>query len=252
MGRSHRQGIVAALLVLAGSASAQEAEPLVTDRPDFTESALVVAPSRVQLEGGTTVEWGGGPESWTFGEALLRVGVADRLELRLAPGSVVVDDGDADLDDPAVGVKVALAAPPAAPGPRPAAAILLGTAVPGLGDGGEGAWQPGATLALGWDATAEVALGANLGYVRAREAGERFHQAIGSVALGRSLGSRLGGFLEAFGFVPAGPDGDDAAFVDAGLTFLLSPDAQLDLRIGAGVAGEGPDGFIGIGAARRW
>ena len=46
----------AGLLLAPAAASSQEPEPLVTDRPDFTESASVPGGGRIQGEGGWTVE----------------------------------------------------------------------------------------------------------------------------------------------------------------------------------------------------
>jgi hypothetical protein len=60
---------------------------MVTDRPDFTESASVVPRGRVQLEAGYTYardEDAGVLAAHSYPEALARIGVVDdRLELRL-------------------------------------------------------------------------------------------------------------------------------------------------------------------------
>jgi len=39
---------------------------------------------------------------------------------------------------------------------------------------------------------------------------------------------------------------------DAGATWLLGPDLQLDLRAGHGLDGPDPDWFAGAGVAVRW
>ena len=239
---------------MPATARPQDSE-LVTDRPDFTESASVPGGGRVQLEGGWTVEESGEARAHALGEILVRIGLGDRFEARIAPGSwVSADDGGADvsgLDDAGVGFKVLLLdeMAPAVP----AAALLVSTSVPtGDDEIGSSSWQPEARLAMGWTLSEAWSLGANAGWGRPDAGGERFDQALGSVALGRSLGERLGAFLELYGFAPVEPEGDDAAVVDGGLTLALGPNAQLDVRAGAGLTDAAPDWLFGLGFAHRW
>ena len=246
------------LLICPAVAASQEAESLVTDRPDFTESASVPGGGRIQVEGGWTVEGDDDARAHSLGEVLIRIGVGDRFEARIEPLTwISVDGGDGTddvdgLDDAGIGFKAMLldARPPGVP----AAAFLLGTTRPtGDDEIGEDGWQPEARLALGWDLSELWSLGANLGWGRPEEDGERFDQALGSVALGRSLGERLGAFVELYGLAPAGAQGDeDAGYLDGGLTLAFGPDAQLDARAGAGLTDAAADWFFGIGFARRW
>lgn len=55
-------------------------EPLVTDRPDFTESSSTVGKGFFQLEGGATYfESAGGTDVTTLGEVLIGAGLSWRL-----------------------------------------------------------------------------------------------------------------------------------------------------------------------------
>ena len=251
----------AGLLLAPAAAASQELEPLVTDRPDFTESASVPGGGRIQVEGGWTVEEDGEARAHSLGEVLVRVGIGERFEARIEPltwlsvdgGDEAVDADDLDgLDDAGIGFKAMLfdARPPGVP----AAALLVGTTIPTGGEEiGEEGWQPEARFALGWELSDLWSLGVNAGWGRPEEDGERFDQALGSVALGRAIGDRLGAFLELFGLAPAGADGDDdAAFIDGGLTLAFGPDAQLDARAGAGLSDAAADWFFGLGFARRF
>ena len=105
-------------VALPGAAAAQEALELFTDRPDQTESGLVVPRGTFQVELGVgyAKEAAGPADEETF-EApgtLLRWGVAERFELRLAwPGYVDVRsrgpaavDGVSGVADPELGAKV--------------------------------------------------------------------------------------------------------------------------------------------------
>ncbi|MBA3585213.1 MAG: transporter [Gemmatimonadetes bacterium] len=230
--------------------------PLVTDRPDFTESPLAVLPGQIQLEAGYTLTGDGRTDEHTLGEVLVRIGVADGLEARLGLESHVWIEGpagdDAGFEDPSLGIKLALADGAVRPGLRPAVGLLIGTTVPGADDFGEGEWQPEATLALAWDLADGLSLGSNLGYAYASESGERFDQAFASLAFGFDLAPRVAGYLETFGFSDANPQGDDAAVVNGGATFLVHEDFQLDARAGAGLNGAAPDFFAGVGVAYRW
>lgn len=60
-----------------------EAEPVVTDRPDFTESAVVVPMGVLQIESGSTYEQGSGVKIFSGPELLLRYGFTERWEWRL-------------------------------------------------------------------------------------------------------------------------------------------------------------------------
>lgn len=243
------------LLGLPAAGLAQEAD-LVTDRPDFTESASVPGPGRVQVEGGWTVEGTDDAREHSLGEVLIRIGIGERFEARIEPATwISVDDGEggeaSGLEDAGIGFKVLLldASPPAVP----AAALLVSSSVPtGDDEIGESGWQPEARLALGWDLSELWSLGANAGWGRPRAGGKRFDQALGSVVLGRSLGARLGAFLELYGFAPADPGGDDAAWVDGGFTLGFGHDAQFDVRAGAGITDAASDWLFGLGFARRW
>lgn len=77
---------IAAMLVaatLAGTAVADD-DPLVGDRPDFTESAVTIAPGRVQVEAGATF----------YADTGLTYDVNDDLQLDLRVGR-----GFNDLDE---------------------------------------------------------------------------------------------------------------------------------------------------------
>ncbi|MBV6458226.1 MAG: hypothetical protein HONBIEJF_01351 [Fimbriimonadaceae bacterium] len=83
----------AAYLVVA-VALAEHDEPIITDRPDFTESAVVVRRGRLQIENGVTWDDDNGQRSAQFSESLVRYGVADRFEARLEiPNWVAVTEG---------------------------------------------------------------------------------------------------------------------------------------------------------------
>ncbi len=237
--------------------AAQTADPLVTDRPDFTESAVTVRPGRVQLEAGYTFGRNGDASSHTFGEVLLRIGALSRIEIRVGLNSYAVTDSRSDaergFEDVSLGAKISLLDPP----PhfelfRPAVALLVGTSLPTGADGfgGEGLW-PETKLALAWGLSERVSLGTNLNIASVQTNGDRFAQFSGSLALGVALSDRLGTFAELFGFASGNPQGLDTGFLNGGATFLAHDNVQLDARAGIGFDNREPNYFLGLGFAWR-
>jgi hypothetical protein len=243
-------------LMLPAAALAEEPAPLVGDRPDFTESANTISPGRVQIEAGFTRFEVEESSLTTIGEVLLRVGVAKNTEARLTLGSWAFlknppfTDNDG-LTDLALGFKHRFA-PNDGLVPETA---LLGTVT--LPTGKEGVSfeevQPILVGAFGWDLGSIFALGVNLGWSHAYSVtfSDRFHTWWGSASLGASLSSRLGAFVEAYGFNREEKDGDANGYGDVGLTYLLGPDLQLDLRTGRGFNGVDNEWSWGFGVVAR-
>ncbi|MGB5815130.1 MAG: transporter [Thermoanaerobaculia bacterium] len=250
---------VAVLVCLTGPLVAQsvQEEPLVTDRPDFTESAETIAPGRVQLETGyTMIDEGEDTETEAWGEVLVRIGVSQRVELRLGLNSYLQTTRPGEdlsgFQDSSVGVKIKLR-DTIEGSARPQVALLLGTTLPtGSSEYREPHARPGSALALAWCLSSRIGLGANLNYAYLSEEGEQFSELAGSVAIGYGLSKRLGGYLEYFGFNSPSRSGPDSHFLDGGFTWLLSNNAQLDARAGVGLNSAAADFFVGVGAAWRW
>lgn len=248
--------LLAVLAVTASPLAAQE--QIVTDRPDFTESAVSVDPGRVQLETGLTHTEAGDVEATSFGEVLVRIGWTEALELRLGVNSYVDVDGagggDSGFEDSTVGIKLELKRPAQdAAKAVPEIALLLDTTLPtGNAGSSQSGLQPGLIFALGWTLSETLSLGVNFGGSYASAEGERFFEGSGSVALGIALSETWGAYVEYYGFVPESSGGDSTHFANTGLTYLLSDDLQLDLRVGGGLSGDDSDLFVGFGVGYRW
>ncbi|HEY9420173.1 MAG TPA: transporter [Thermoanaerobaculia bacterium] len=252
-------------LALAVPTNAQDLsglpDPLVADRPDFTESTQTIAPGHVQVEGGVTFSRFGDEESQSLGEILVRIGASERWEGRLGIGSYGRTDPGFDgaetisgYQDPFVGIKVRLNESDPnlrAPG-LPAASLLFSTTIP-AGDDEVTAdeWQPQAKLLLAWSLP-WFSLSSNLIYGYPVDGDERFHQFGATLSAGFSLTDRVGMFVETFGFNKESENGSSTQYIDGGVTFSVFNDLQLDARIGFGLDDPSPNWFAGIGAAVRF
>jgi hypothetical protein len=70
-------------LTLSSIVQAQDSTPIVTDRPDVTEAAIVVPRLSVQVENGLTWTVQDHQHTVSGTETLLRVGIGQRIELRV-------------------------------------------------------------------------------------------------------------------------------------------------------------------------
>lgn len=235
---------------LAGCASTRADgpdQPLVSDRPDFTESAITVASGTVQLEGGYTRTAGGGATTHDLGELLVRVGIGPAVEARVGVGSYRwVDPGPG----PAVSAPVSTAAGVKLRVPSAnladEVAVLCMTTLPVKTDLYDPGWTPAIVVAAAWDAGIG-GLGANLGYTHTEDPGTR--ELLGSGSYGFPVGPALAAFVEVFGVLPRNQSLQ--ASTDAGLTYLVAPELQLDVRVVRSLRGSEATG-LGIGIVRRF
>ena len=248
-----------AAVVLAAPpvARAQAVEPLVTDRPDFTESSVTVAPGRFQFELGYTFSQKGEEDEHDFGELLVRLGILPWLEGRFAFNSFVLlrqpgEDGDG-INDFTVAMKARLLSPDdGASRAVPHVALLLGAELPIGGDDiGTDVVVPGVKLAAAWKLGRRASLSSNVGWARPSDDQGRYGVGLASLALGYSLSEPLGAFVEWYGLFPGERDGGSEHYVNGGLALLLSPNAQVDWRIGAGLQDPDPNWFTGAGFSFR-
>lgn len=248
--------------LFATAAVAQEGwsgldEPLVTDRPDFTESTSTLPRGHFQIEGGTTVTRVEDVDSTSFGELLVRIGTGERWETRLGAGYARVEtpfDEFSGLEDPSVGIKVRFTDDPGELGPgQPAAALIVATSIPaGDEELTDDEWVPEAKLALAWELTSRFSLSSNLNYAYLVDGDERLHQLGATLSGSLSLTDRLGAYLEWFGFNEETNDGPSTHYVNGGITFRINNDLQVDARVGTGLNDADPDWFVGVGGGVRF
>lgn len=233
-------------------------EPLVTDRPDFTESSSSVGAGVIQLEAGTTYfETSGGFDVWTLGEVLVRWGVIEKLELRFVLPTYSWERGGGDSSSGFLGTSVGFkydlkeGTGSGFIGGMEAAVIASTTVPTGTADYSSSAWQPSAVASASWELGPSVGLGANLGLGRPSNGEERFTSLWLSAALGVGITDTTSVFFELFGFDREEDRGPNTLTFQTGVVYLLSPDLQLDLRAARRLSGEGVNVLIGAGVSWR-
>ena len=230
---------------------------LVTDRPDFTESTDAVARGHIQIESGYTFTYddaaGVVTRSHSAPELLLRVGLFDGVELRIAwPTYTRLDtsSGDADgLEDLNLGVKVKLVEQD---GLTPHVGMIGEIAAPTGADAltSDGV-DPAVKLLWAYDLPGRVSVGGNVNVASVSEGADRFFQPAASLALGVAATERVGVFVEYFGFYPVSDDSGAAHTLNGGVTFLVHDNLQFDARVGVGLNENADDLFTGVGFALR-
>ena len=244
------------------------AEPLVAERPDFTNSPSTVGRGVAQVEVGYRFTYDGGPDGETrahsLPDGLLRVGVgADWLELRLAGTEIIEQRGGPDPGNAGdrrdgtegvdLGAKFGLF--PQA-GALPEIALITTVTLPTAADLVRvDRPLPGVELVYGWEVTDDLRIAGSTQANRTADDDGRdvFTEYAQSLTAGFTPTDRFGVYAEVYVLAPA-----DTAFAeteyyaDAGLTVLATDDVQLDGFVGTGLNGPADDFFAGVGMVVRF
>lgn len=241
-------------------------EPLVTDRPDFTEASSTVGRGVLQIESGYTYvrnkDPGDDSTTHSAGEVLFRYGIfADWLEFRLQvlPVSQTSSTGvgpsttTSGVGDLYLGAKISLAPQE---GIWPELAVMPQMTVPS----GSRAFTnnevlPGVNWLYGWDINDFVALGMNTQFNQRVDGGtgDKYLEVIQTASFAYSLTDKLGAYTEWFMLSPTGADTEQVEhYIDGGFTYLLSNDVQFDIRAGYGLSSAADDFFAGTGLSIRF
>ncbi len=238
-------------------------EPLVTDRPDFTEASTTVGLGVAQLEFGYTYihDNSGGDSSHTqsFGEPLLRVGIlAEWLEFRIAvfPTSdrtitQGISETTAGVDELYLGFKIALTPQE---GLLPEMALIPQMNVPiGSNAPSSGSVEPGINWIYAWGINDFLSTaGSTQGNRRIDDTGDAYLEMAQSWTVGYSLSEKWGAYTEWFALIPSGADtARTESYANGGLTYLFSNNVQFDIRVGWGLNEAAADFFTGTGFSIR-
>ncbi|MDZ4685517.1 MAG: transporter [Planctomycetaceae bacterium] len=239
-------------------------EPLASDRPDFTEASCTVGAGVLQIEMGYTVFYDDDgvtrAVAHSFPETLYRIGILeDWLELRIgwnygAESETVggISTNASGSQDLYLGVKLGLTPQQ---GWLPEMSLVPQMTVPLGSPLTNDRVLPGANWLYGWDINDWLSAGgstqANLRVDDLTD--DTYTEFAQSFTFGYTLTERLGAYTEWFMLSPIQADSAPTEhYLDAGLTFRVTNDLQLDVRVGKGVSGASVDFFSGAGAVVRF
>jgi hypothetical protein len=255
-----------------------------TDRPDFTDATFTVGQGVALLETGYTYRrshsGGLSLDRRQLPESLLRIGMTDEFELRIKwVGYVMtdIDDGRSRLsqsvagtDDLQLGFKYEISQQD---GWRPMF-TFVGTVIVPSGTNGVSVnqVQPSANLVYGWGIRRWLYLKGSTGVdfaktsdvtqvvegslqegplvMRVEDNVSQWHQ---SLSLLFQVSPRIGGFAEWFSFYSdSGVDNRASHYLDTGLYIYITPNVQLDVRVGERISNRIDTLFTGAGFSTRW
>ena len=233
-------------------------DALVTDRPDATEASSTVGKGVLQIETGglyesfkdNSIQF----ENYTYNTTLVRYGILDNLELRLGWDFVEgitkingtkLDNVTSGLSPLLLGVKLDIAEEKSG---MPEIA-LIGHVFPLFSAGQD--YRPETTaidfrFSFSHTLSETSSIAYNLGAQWGNDSPEA--AAIYTVAYGYSFTDKFGMYAELYGDLPE--DSSANHYWDAGFTYLVSNDLQLDTYFGTSIT-EGQDILIGLGASFR-
>ena len=254
--------LIGFLLTGGSGLVAQDAPPMITDRPDQTESAALVPRGMVQFEVGASLTRLTVPilnassdrDVRALGATLARIGILSGLEARIGfAGYVSVEQAGAlsvsgvgDLD---LGVKVQLMR---GDGNIPQVAALGSVIFPTAEDQlGVEAVSGIMRLAFAHELSERLGFGWNLGVAVDRGEGRTQTEILYTASLGVVAADRIGLFVESFGFFGATEFRADRHLIDAGITFAALPNVQLDASGGIGLNSVAANWFVAAGLSIR-
>ena len=234
----------------AQTCGANAQSTISTDRPQVTNSSVVVPCGSFQIENGMQVSASGGQHGTDFSETSVRVGIAVRTELRVSAPNYFYDDpvaSDANgFGDLSVGVKQQL-------GPFRGFAISL---IPSI------SLPTGAKVisSHGYDPTVQVpwsraltnawTLAGQLGVTWPTESGQRNASGQASLYVDRQVTAPMDAYVEYSGAFPQ--RGGPQHLIDFGMAYKPTPYQQIDVHCGFGRSPVSPQYVVGFGYSVRF
>jgi hypothetical protein len=256
-----RLAFMLALLAAHGVVMAEPEDSISSDRPDFVDSSDVVGKGVVQLEAGFAQDRNrdaGLRERTSSTPLLLRIGVADDLELRVETDGRMRYRADGTdyarergYGDSALSVKWHVRD---GDGAIPSVGIIgqLDFATGSQAFRGEGT-RPSVRITGEWDLAPGWSLGVMPGVMDDRdERGRHFASGMLGASLDKEWSDRLHSFLElASQRIARAHNGGTTASFDFGATYLLTKNLQIDAALSRGLNHRTPDYSFTFGLSAR-
>lgn len=237
--------------------------PMSTDRPDLTDSTDIVGRGIWQIETGWSFDAARDHDlsvhTTTAPLALLRVGLADNVEMRISSDGMLSDavtragtheprlrhTGRSDVE---FGVKWRLLG-------RPFGALFAVEPVVSIPAGSigisSGSVDPLVKLIVDRDLFAQFAMSSNVVFASTRDDDGRHRQVAASVSVARPLFSHWSGFAELYSASGMHEGSASSWTSDVGAIRPLGHRCQLDVSVGRGHTDTTADWFVGAGFSLR-
>jgi hypothetical protein len=237
------------LLPGAYQSLAQDVGNIVTDRPDLTESPYLVPKGFLQIETGGLFERGAtGGRQLTLPTVLWKYSATDQLEFRLiTETSAALPGGRLGLNPVWIGIKTPLVE---GKGMLPKVGLIAHLQLDEAASAGNKARYiaPQFRFVFQHDLSDRFSLSYNLGMEWDGFTADPNY--IYTLSGGFSLGEKAGLFLEVYGDLK-GFSAPGNHYADGGLTYLLTPNQQVDVSAGYQYAGTAGYYFLSAGYSFR-
>ena len=229
-------------------ASAPGDAEIVTDRPDVTESSIVVPVASLQFENGFAWTSDHGAHAVDLPETLVRLGILARTEFRFVVPNGLLRSGSASgFDDLAIGMKQQLGPLPGGIDLSVIAAVSLPAGSRGVGSGGydpfvKFPWSK--DLARGWS------IGGMQSWFWNSDGGRRNDVWEATFYLEKQITQRLDAFTEYAG--DYAQRGGPKQLLHFGGAYKLNALNQVDFHFGFGLSHATPNHFFAAGYSVRF
>lgn len=249
-------------LLISVSVSAQELPPISTDRPDQTEAPDIVPLKYTQIEAGISYERlrsDGGDfvhEIFATPDLLVRYGLAKTVELRFGTsintGKTTVNglgnSTSTDFGPIMIGAKFNITEEDEI---LPKTSLLFEADMPALTTKSSNSYfNPSIKLCFSNEMSEIGELSYNLG-IDVQNESTTTSTFLYSVSLGFDFTNRVGMFTEVYGFIPFERT-NSRHYVDAGFTYLINNNTQIDVSGGYDLQENITNYFIGAGISFRF
>jgi hypothetical protein len=242
-----------ALTFICLRAGAQLSE-ISTDRPDQSNTPLLVPKGALQIESGFTVEnektFLSTHRNYTYNNTLIKFGINEHFEIRLNTLYQGVSESSdlpivRGIGPVSIGLKIKMADEH---GIWPQASIISHLTLPS----GTTSFKPSYTSS---DITLACSHGLSERWVITYNGGVKWDgetpaaTALYALSLAFDVTDKFSVFAECYGFVPGKSKSNHN--MDAGITYKIKPLLQWDLSAGLGLSDDAPDNFLSTGLSIR-
>jgi hypothetical protein len=230
--------------------SADAVPEIVTDRPDVTESSIVVPKGSLQFENGTPLNIDHGTQDFDASETLLRCGVFSRTEVRIIVpnylGGISPANSTLGFGDMALGIKQQL-------GPLPGGFDLSVIAAVSLSTGASRVSSHGFDLFIKFPWSRDLKTGWSIGGMQSlfwnTDGARRNGLWEPTFSLEKEITKPWDAFVEYAGdYRQHGGPREIAHF---GTAYRITPKPQVDFHFGFGLSWDAPSRFFALGYSFR-